>query len=190
MILIILKFINFRSNDVNFPSVTICPDYWKAYKTQILKKFNSSASEIRNLNFPKVENMTSYEFYQLVTYDLEEFLIDMFITTHMNTETQYSSYHYTKNINNHPTMVHYDNVEVLDISQGWITQLYKNFGRCYTFTVPKRIQKHGVSKRRCALSFWYTEILEQHKTLINLKGPAFKCPVHKNVSRVKSIQEC
>ena len=80
-------FFHSRSSNVTFPSFTICPDFADAYKTDKLSKYNVTASDVRRMNFPKIENMTSSQFYHMVTYDLEELLIDMFITTHMNSNS-------------------------------------------------------------------------------------------------------
>ena len=63
----------------DFPSMTICPDYGVAYKTEILSKYNVTASDIRKFRFPKLKNMTSLEFFRMVTFELDEVLMDMFI---------------------------------------------------------------------------------------------------------------
>ena len=42
----------------------------------------------------------------------------------------------------------YDNVKVMNFRKGWITQYYKNFGRCYTFTVPEDIRIKGVGNQQ------------------------------------------
>ena len=42
--------------------------------------YDSSPSKIRDSMYPKVQNMTSYEFHDFVTYELEEVLDSMEIS--------------------------------------------------------------------------------------------------------------
>ena len=48
--------------------------------------YDTSASEIRNLKYPKIQNMTSYEFHDFVTYNLEEVLatLDISVTNQIH----------------------------------------------------------------------------------------------------------
>ena len=136
-----------RSNFVIFPSITICPDYSVAYKKEALKKYGKTASNVRGLNFPHLENVTSLEFYYSVTYDLSEVLKDMFIETNSahHPGIKYSNFlitnqdpdkHSTEEIDNH--------VLVLNMSQNWHSQNYKTFGRCYTYNMPDKIRNQRV----------------------------------------------
>ena len=59
--------------------MTICPDYQTAYKTDVLARYNVTASDIRKFRFQRLKNLTSSEFFRMVTFDLNEVLKDMHI---------------------------------------------------------------------------------------------------------------
>ena len=125
--------------EVEFPAITICPNFDIAYKSNILQVYNSSAMDIRNLKFPgtKHENMTSLDFFQKVTHSLTDILSKLSIRLKTKIDNKYnlftlydSSYHnYLKNDSNQM---------YIPISDGhWIIQNYLPFGRCFTFHVPR-----------------------------------------------------
>ena len=127
--------------------MTICPDYTVAYKTDELAKYNVTASDIRKFKFPKLENMTSLEFFREVTFDLDEVLMDMVIEAAYIIEgTRVSSFYITENWpeGEHPTERFYGHFMYLNFSEGWKTEYYKTFGRCYTYTIPDWIKKQRV----------------------------------------------
>ena len=131
-----------------FPQLTICPDYGIAYKTGILKSFNLTPSDIRNYNYPKVENMTSYEFHNLVTYEIDEVLYEMEIEVARPLLTKSETYKikYTfDNISESDTKVMFD-------TNDWHEQRYNTFGRCYSYTTPILIQKSEVSSSKARKS--------------------------------------
>ena len=57
-----------------FPSLSICADFYDAYKKDILEEFNSSANNIRNLRFPNTFDYESLPFFQLITLNLTELI--------------------------------------------------------------------------------------------------------------------
>lgn len=134
---------NVRTSNAEFPSLTLCPDYGVAYKESILNQYGLSPSDMRNFRFPNVSNMTSFEFYMLVTYDLNEVLEDMFIdATNYVPGTNYTRMFFSDVENlGHPTESIDDHVMVLNFSYPqWKTQYYKTFGRCFTLDIPQWIK--------------------------------------------------
>ena len=77
--LVIFKVHNFSSRDTEIPAFTICPQYEKGYKNDLLQaKYNRSVTDIRKFNFPdNVEN--SREFFYEVTYNISEFVKSIYI---------------------------------------------------------------------------------------------------------------
>ena len=131
-----------RSNVAKFPSITICPDYSVAYKEDVLRSYGVTAGDIRNQDFPNFTEMTSLEFYNLVTYDLNELLKDLFIEAFsVMPGTRYSSFLITEQCaTNHSTESLFGNIMRLDLSQNWKVIYYRTFGRCYTYTMPAWIK--------------------------------------------------
>ena len=131
-----------RSNVAKFPSITICPDYSVAYKEDVLRSYGVTAGDIRNQDFPNFTEMTSLEFYNLVTYDLNELLKDLFIKVFsVMPGTRYSSFLITEqSATNHSTESLFGNIMRLDLSQNWKVIYYRTFGRCYTYTMPAWIK--------------------------------------------------
>ena len=52
--------------------MTICPDYESGFKEDFLEKYNLTADDIRELNFPILEKMSAAEFYDKVTFSLKD----------------------------------------------------------------------------------------------------------------------
>ena len=48
----------------------------------------------------------------------------------------------------HPTENFNDHIMYLNYSEGWKTEYYKTFGRCYTYTLPKWIKEQRVCSSR------------------------------------------
>ena len=132
---------NLSTSKAEFPALTVCADYKVAYKWDVLKKYNLTPSHIRNLNFPPLSNsMTAVDFYNSVTHELEEIILDMNIK--VANSTPYSNYVLT---NDHDHEDHITvSVKTLDLTEDWLTLRYKTFGRCYTYCMPTRIKKQKV----------------------------------------------
>ena len=93
--------------------MTICPDYLVAYKTDVLAKYNVTAWDIRKFRFPRLKNLTSLEFYQMVTFELNEVLKDMFIEGAYKIKgSQVNSFYLSEKwlTEEHPTEAFYDDV--------------------------------------------------------------------------------
>ena len=127
------------TSTANFPHITICPDYQYAYKEDILELYNSSPSQIRNSLYPKVQNLTSYEFHDFVTYELEEVLDSMEISVTNPLAMKNGSFYKVQYLPDPDTS---ESKFTLGFDpQDWTTQRYKTFGRCYSFKAPKFIQR-------------------------------------------------
>ena len=93
--------------------MTICPDYQVAYKTDVLAKYNVTASDIRKFRFPKLTNLTSLEFFRMVTFELNEVLKDMYIEGAYKIKgSEVNSFYLTEKwlTGNHPTEIFYDDI--------------------------------------------------------------------------------
>ena len=78
---------------------------------------------------------------------VNEVLKDMFIEGAFRIKgSKVSSFYLTEKWldGNHPTEAFYDDIMYLNYSEGWKTEYYKTFGRCYTYTIPKWIKKQRV----------------------------------------------
>ena len=127
------------TSTANFPHITLCPDYQYAYKEDILELYNSSPSQIRNSLYPKVQNLTSYEFHDFVTYELEEVLDSMEISVTNPLAMKNGSFYKVQYLPDPDTS---ESKFALGFDhQDWTTQRYKTFGRCYSFKAPKFIQR-------------------------------------------------
>ena len=112
-----------------------------AYKTDLLKLYGTSASEIRNLKYPKIQNMTSYEFHDFVTYNLEEVLATIDISVTNQIHEKYYGIHFEHGNVSENTK---DTLNLNFDLKYWTTQRYKTFGRCFSFKVPHYIQRAKV----------------------------------------------
>ena len=141
--------LQFSTTKVEFPSLTICPDYDVAYKEDILKEYKISIREIRKLRFPdtKSQNLTSLDFFKLSTHNLTEIVTSMTIKT----------------LKNYPPSTNFTKVTMYDVNKlgvqndtittmkiplnerHWTSQTYLLFGRCFSFAIPKNQKQHGVS---------------------------------------------
>ena len=125
------------SEKAKFPVGTICPNYLDAYNQTILKKYNTSADEIRQCIFPATPEITSSEFYDLVTHELQETLISVLITTKHELKRNGRKYHkinYSFEKPQNPK----EYILYLPLDpKTWKVQKYEAFGKCFTLNVPK-----------------------------------------------------
>jgi hypothetical protein len=74
---------------VTFPEVTVCPDYYSAYKASKLAQYGLSADDIRKrMIFPKglPENKSLFHFFEEVTHDLDDIVDSIIVTTNFKEE--------------------------------------------------------------------------------------------------------
>ena len=119
-----------------FPVFTICPEYL-GYKMDILSKYNSTPNSIRKLKFPKDINMSAWEFFKLSTYNVEEIISKMVIKV---------SEVYENNTESFGGNISHDGYYIYMpiFSKLWKVQTYLNFGRCFSYKIPKSIQRMKV----------------------------------------------
>ena len=134
---------SFRSNLVDFPTFTLCPEYRAAFKDSILEKYNTSSNEMRGMKFPNNISKTTFELYMESTFDLDEVLKDMRIVTN-GAESGYTKF-FIQNITDVEKLpkdgLVFDFTEV-----EWKTQYYFTFGRCFSYTIPDSIKTQRVNK--------------------------------------------
>ena len=131
---------------VNFPTITVCPDYQVAYNTTFLAKYNLTAHDMRSLNFPRISDISTFDLYVKSTYELHELLKEMYIVTN-TPENGYSRFKFsgmniTQNLSKDEMEIHYN-------EKDWKTQYYNVFGRCYSYTLPEAIKKQRVRDTDC-----------------------------------------
>ena len=124
------------TNNAPFPQVTICPDYNVAYKKTFLDHFNTTASKMRNHIYPKSSEFSSYEFHNLVTFDLKELLSEMKISLthvfHWNGSTFYKMKYHDGN----KTESTKDTLSLPFDEKDWIEERYNTLGRCFGYIAP------------------------------------------------------
>ena len=111
------------TGESEFPAFTICPDYDVAYKSNILSQYDSNPDSMRKIQFPKSIDMSAKDFFELVTYSLEEILDSMTIrvTDKSENNTNY--------------------ISVSIESNEWKSRTYLLFGRCYTYKMSTKIRE-------------------------------------------------
>ena len=120
---------------MQFPTATICPDYNIAYKSDILQAYHTTASDLRNNNYPKVLNLSSYELHDLATHELSDLLDELKISTLHSFEQKGSKYYkvkygFQKQFNKETSSVPLD-------QNDWKEKRYQTLGRCFSFVPPK-----------------------------------------------------
>ena len=120
-----LKFL--RTAFVEFPALTLCPDYFEIYKLDALAAYNLTAKEVRGEFFKTSSNLTTYQVYEKVTNNLTELLTDF--TIRLNTpltNTNQVKINYSKYpLKEKPS----SKVKIVELKEeDWIRQNYNNFG--------------------------------------------------------------
>ena len=123
---------------MQFPTATICPDYNIAYKSDILQAYHTTASDLRNNNYPKVLNLSSYELHDLATHELSDLLDELKISTLHSFEQKGSKYYkvkygFQKQFNKETSSVPLD-------QNDWKEKRYQTLGRCFSF-VPQSFSR-------------------------------------------------
>ena len=123
----------YSTANATFPSITICPDYYIAYKQEILTKFGITADDIRDrLKFPEnlKEPETPGSFFQNVTFDLDETVAKIIFTTEKKPpNSNFSHFFYSSNNSNAVSRGESPKLKVLNkccqSSDSWV-----NYFRC------------------------------------------------------------
>ena len=125
----------FSTNNVEFPTATVCPDYNIAYKSDILMAYNTTASDLRNSNYPKLSDLSSYELHNLATHELLDLLVELEVSTLHSFEQNGSKYYnlvygFQKEAIKDTSYVPID-------QNDWKEKRYQIVGRCFSFVPPK-----------------------------------------------------
>ena len=131
----------FRTAFAEFPSLSVCPSYFKAFKKDVLHKHNTSASEVRKLQFPNTEHK-SLDFYEMVTLDLTELLQSVELNFHENfpnTKTKKLIFLDKNDMMENPKA----KIEYLDKNH-WVQHNWLTLGRCYTYSIPQNLRELSV----------------------------------------------
>ena len=76
------KFSFVSSENVRFPAFTICPEYFVAYKRDLLKMSGLDVRDLRtSLTYPSNLNMTPSEFFNRITYNMDDIIFSLEIGT-------------------------------------------------------------------------------------------------------------
>jgi hypothetical protein len=135
-----------------FPAFTVCPNFNVAYKGGLLGTYGLTKAQIRNMQFPSNLKMSSEDFFELVTYDMEELVANVFVSTNSKltgtNKTLFSLYNEAyegKKISSLPESY---SVRYLPLTyNNWKNQSYLLLGRCYTYTVPMWMRQLKVRKK-------------------------------------------
>ena len=126
-----------------FPSLSICADFFDAYKKDMLEKFNSSAKNIRNLRFPNTPDYESLPFFKLITLNLTELIQSIDFNFHDSFPGTKISHLLLVAQVNEGLMDDTHIVQKLD-EDHWVQHNWLTLGRCYTYTLPKKLRKLNV----------------------------------------------
>ena len=126
-----------------FPSLSICADFYDAYKKDILEEFNSSANNIRNLRFPNTFDYESLPFFQLITLNLTELIQSIEFNFHDSFPGTKISHLLLVSKVNEGEMDGTKIVQKLD-DGFWVQHTWLTLGRCYTYTLPQNLRRLNV----------------------------------------------
>ena len=85
------------TKQAELPVFTICPQYGKGYKENLLKEmYNLTASDMRHFNFPRNED--TKQFFEKATYDLSELVKSVTIITN-DESPKFNSRYITLDVN-------------------------------------------------------------------------------------------
>ena len=137
------------TKNAEFPSLTVCPDYEVAYKRQKLAKFGTNEWNMRKSIFPDLApyNLTTREFFNMVTFNLTEIVSQLDITTsHKFNNTNATKLSIVEKelfddmeAKGSKTIIHIQ----LD-NDHWKEYHYDNFGNCYNYQIPAKYRKLGI----------------------------------------------
>ena len=128
--------------------MTICPDYESGFKEDFLEKYNLTADDIRELNFPILEKMSAAEFYDKVTFSLKDIVSKTKIRTihprekmsYELDESKITSFDFV--YGNEKMNSDDDVVQTIHNAENyWTSVNYLKLGKCFTFSPPDWIKK-------------------------------------------------
>ena len=149
--------------DAEFPALTICPDYFEAFKKNELQKFGISKGDIRGFNFMKFNStsLNTLEQYHKVTHNLAD-VIEKF-TISLSRALEGSKVTKVSFINGPTNLIEGSKVKLESLNEkDWITQYYQVFGRCFTYLMPDELRESQVA---------YIEVTVKMQSLLYIHHP-------------------
>lgn len=129
------------SGSAEFPALSICADFFDAYKTDILENYDSSPENIRSLKFPNTSYLESLPLFESVTLNLTELIQSVEFNFHEpfpGTKVSHLLLAQEVNEENDQYMV-----KTLE-NEDWIQKNWLTLGRCYTYKLPQELRKLNV----------------------------------------------
>ena len=152
-----------NTGDAEFPALTICPDYFEAFKEEELTKFNITKRDIRVFDFMKFNStsLDTWEQYQKVTHNLQD-IVEKF-TISMTKALKGSRHTKVSFINGPMSQIEgsKEKLESLD-ETNWTTQYYQVFGRCFTYKMPDELRESQIA---------FIEITAKMQSLLYIHHP-------------------
>ena len=115
-----------------------------AYKEDFLQKYNTTANDMRKLNYPSSINMTAAEFHKQATHSLEEIISKTQVkTSKKQPGTQFTKFNFIYGkVKDETNDEKYSEKMTLDEAEKyWKKGLnYTVLGQCYSFVAPEWIK--------------------------------------------------
>ena len=133
----------FSSSIAEFPALSVCPAYHMAYKEDFLQKYNTTAKNMRKLDYPSSINMTAAEFHKQATHSLEEIVSKTQVkTSKKHPGTQFIKFNFVYGKVKDANEEKYSETMTLgEAEKYWKKGLnYTVLGQCYSFVPPDWIK--------------------------------------------------
>ena len=135
--------------NVEFPTLTVCPDYTPAYKPEILHKYGMTTKDIKNFNYPSNITKSISEIYHQASHSIEELIEQIEISTIKKVNDSGANRFYLE-FNSKVTKSYLEGSAYFlaqnDHEYFWSVKNTTNFGQCYSMKTPKWILDLKVSK--------------------------------------------
>ena len=154
----VLTFIFFLYSieNVEFPTLTVCPDYFPAYKPGVLHKYGMTTKDIKNFNYPSNITKSISEIYHQSSHSIEELIEQIEISTIRKLDDSGANRFYLKFSSKVAESYSEGSAHFLaqnDHEYFWSVKNTTNFGQCYSMKTPKWILDLKVSKSQQTGSF-------------------------------------
>ena len=128
-----MTFIDSSTRRAEFPTISVCPDYHVAYKSEVLEKYGVTKRDMRRYIYPETKNMSSTTFLMQATYNVTEIIKDIIIEQKDNRNDINLIFEKVNNQKDENT---------LTIKSDWfVAHDYHLLGTCYSFQIPSWIKK-------------------------------------------------
>ena len=142
-------FFLYSIESVEFPTLTVCPDYFPAYKPGVLHKYGMTTKDIKNFNYPSNITKSISEIYHQSSHSIEELIEQIEISTIRKLNDSGANRFYLKFSSKVAESYLEGSAHFLaqiDHEYFWSVKNTTNFGQCYSMKTPKWILDLKVSK--------------------------------------------